>query len=263
MKDWNAKSYDRDFAFVAAYGAELLDWLKPEKGETILDLGCGTGELTARIVESGATVIGIDSDPAMVEAAQERLGDAAEIRLGDAHDFTVDSPVDAVVSNAALHWMRAAVEVLGCVSDALRTGGRFVAEMGATGNVATVTAAVDQACADAGLPARNWPWFFPTPAQYAAMVEDSGMEIRQLDFYDRPTKLAGDDGLANWLEMFAGETLADVPPVVLDAAIEIARPALWQDDAWYADYRRLRFRAVKVDGSQTQTIFPVGAEAAA
>lgn len=247
MKDWDAKVYDRDFAFVAAYGVELLDWLKPEQGESIIDLGCGTGELTARVVESGATVLGIDSDPAMIDAAKQRVGDAAEIMLGDAHDFSVAEPVDAVVSNAALHWMPAAVEVLGCVSDALKSGGRFVAEMGATGNVKTITDAVDQACVDAGLPERTWPWFFPTPAQYSAMVEDSGMEIRQLDFYDRPTKLAGPDGLADWLQMFADETLADVPQEVLGDAITRVRPTLWYDDAWYADYRRLRFRAVKVN----------------
>ncbi|HEU0041334.1 MAG TPA: methyltransferase domain-containing protein [Jiangellaceae bacterium] len=246
MTTWDARSYDRDFAFVAAYGAELLDWLEAKPGERVLDLGCGTGELTAKLVETGATVIGLDADEAMVAAARERLGDTAEIRVADAHDFRVDEPVDAVVSNAALHWMPAAVEVLGCVSDALRLGGRFVAEMGATGNVATITGAVEEACREAGLPDRRWPWFFSSPAQYAAMLEDSGLEIRQLDFYDRPTKLAGADGLAKWLAMFAATAISDLPAEVLSRAEEIARPALWRDDAWWADYRRLRFRAVKV-----------------
>lgn len=155
---WDAGAYDRDFAFVAAYGAELLDWLQPRPDERIIDLGCGTGELTARLVETGASVIGLDADAAMIDAARERLGDAAELRVADAHDFSVDEPVDAVISNAALHWMPAPVEVMGCVSDALRMGGRFIAEMGATGNVATVISAVDQACREAGLPERRWPW---------------------------------------------------------------------------------------------------------
>ena len=242
---WDTRTYDRDFAFVSAYGAELLEWLAAEPGERVLDLGCGTGELAARIAGSGAIVIGIDSDPAMIEAARERLPDA-DLRVADAHDFTVEEPVDAVFSNAALHWMPASVEVLGCVSDALRSGGRFVAEMGATGNVAVVTSAVDRACREAGLPERSWPWFFPSPAQYAAMLEDAGLEIRKLDFRDRPTRLTGRDGFVGWLEMFAGAALADVPAEVLDRAAEIARPELWFDDAWWADYRRLRFRAVKI-----------------
>ena len=120
---WDTRTYDRDFAFVSAYGAELLEWLAAEPGERVLDLGCGTGELAARIAGSGAIVIGIDSDPAMIEAARERLPDA-DLRVADAHDFTVEETVDAVFSNAALHWMPASVEVLGCVSDALRPGGR-------------------------------------------------------------------------------------------------------------------------------------------
>lgn len=242
---WDTATYDRDFAFVAAYGAELLDWLRARPGERILDLGCGTGVLAERILATGATVIGIDSDPAMVEAARRRLPQT-EFRVADGHDFSVDEPVDAVFSNAALHWMPAAVEVLGCVSDALRIGGRLVAEMGGTGNVATVMAAVDEACREAGLPERTWPWFFPSPAQYAAMLEDAGLEIRELDFRDRPTKLAGEDGMTGWLRMFAGSVMADVPAEVVDRAVEIARPALWRDGAWWADYRRLRFRAVKV-----------------
>lgn len=242
---WDTTTYDRDFAFVSAYGAELLEWLRPVPGETIVDLGCGTGELAARIADAGATVIGIDSDPVMIEAARQRLPDA-KLVVADGHDFAVDEPVDAVFSNAALHWMPAVVEVLGCVSDALQTDGRFVAEMGASGNVATVTAAVDQACREAGLAQRVWPWFFPSPAQYAAMLEDAGLEIRELDFRDRPTQLVGENGITGWLRMFAGPVMADVPGDVVDRAVEIARPALWRDGAWWADYRRLRFRAVKV-----------------
>jgi len=239
-------TYDRDFAFVAAYGEELLDWLEPQPGELILDLGCGTGALTEKIAERGATVLGLDSDPDMIEAARQRLGDAIELRVADAHDFTVDEPVDAVVSNAALHWMPAAVEVLGCVSDALRDGGRFVAEMGATGNVATIIQAVDVAAAAAGYPQRQWPWYFPTPGSYASALEDAGLEIRRLDFRDRPTKLSGEDGFITWLGMFAGDALADLPESVLRHAADIARPTLWQGDAWWADYRRLRFSATKV-----------------
>ncbi len=246
MTVWDSQAYDRDFAFVAAYGAELLDWLKPRPEETILDLGCGTGDLTARIAETGASVIGIDADQAMIDAAHQRLGADIELRVADAHDFSVDHPVDGVISNAALHWMPAQVEVLGCVSDALREDGRFVAEMGATGNVAEIRAAVDQACREAGLPERSWPWHFSSPAQYAAMLEDAGLEIRQLDFYDRPTKLAGPEGLSKWLSMFAGEVVTALPDDVIRRAEDIARPALWRDGDWWADYRRLRFRAVKV-----------------
>lgn len=246
MTTWDAVTYDRDFSFVSSNGEELVDLLAPVPGETIVDLGCGTGVLTARLAEAGATVIGIDSDPEMIAVARERVPDA-DWRVDDGHDFSVETPVDAVFSNAALHWMPAVVEVLGCVSDALRPGGRFVGEMGGAGNIGAVTAAVDAACKEAGLPARYWPWFFPTVAQYAAMLEDAGLEIRTIEFWDRPTELSGgSDGFADWLSMFAGDLLADVPAAVLERAAEIARPSLWRDGTWWADYRRLRFGAVKI-----------------
>lgn len=246
MTTWDTVTYDRDFSFVSTNGEELVDQLAPAVDETIVDLGCGTGVLTARIAEAGATVIGIDSDPAMIEAARARMPDA-DWRVEDGHDFSVDKPVDAVFSNAALHWMPAVVEVLGCVSDALRPGGRFIGEMGGAGNIDAVTSAVDTACEEAGLPVRNWPWFFPTVAQYAAMLEDAGFEIRSIDFWDRPTELAGGmDSLQAWLSMFAGDLLSDVPAAVLERAAELARPALWRDGTWWADYRRLRFQAVKI-----------------
>lgn len=244
---WDPEAYDRDFAFVAKYGAELLEWLEIESGESIVDLGCGTGELTAKILEAGASVIGIDADPDMIAAARTRLPDDVELRVADGLDFSVEHPVDAVFSNAALHWMPAPVEVLGCVTDALRTGGRFVAEMGASGNVATVRRAVDQACREAALLERDWPWFFPSPGEFAVMLEAAGLEIRRLDFMDRPTLLPGEHGFIAWLRMFAGAVVDDLPTDVLERAEEIAEQTLWYDDAWWADYRRLRFRAVKVD----------------
>ncbi len=242
---WNPTTYDRDFAFVAEYGRELLGWLDPQPGERVLDLGCGTGEIAAQIQAAGAEVIAIDSDPHMVEAARERLPDTTVI-LADGHDFQVDEPVDAVFSNAALHWMPAAVEVLGCVSAALRVGGRFVAEMGAAGNVAAIVDAVDEACASAGLPERRWPWFFPSPAAYAAMLEDADLEVRLLEHYARPTLLNGPDGFRAWLSMFAADATAELPDEVITEAERRARPQLVRDGEWWADYRRLRFRAVRV-----------------
>jgi len=242
---WDADTYDRDFGFVSTFGAELVDWLDPQPGERVLDLGCGTGELAARIAQRGAYVIAIDADPAMVEQARLRLPDG-EVHIADGHDFAVDAPVDAVFSNAALHWMPTPVEVLGCVSDALRVGGRFVGEMGAAGNVATIMAAVDQACAEVGLAAREWPWFFPTPAEYAAILEDAGLEIRRLDNYARPTPLATGSGLLGWLHMFAAHVVADLPQPVLDRAVALAHRKLHTHDGWVADYQRLRFLAVRV-----------------
>jgi len=78
--------------------------------------------------------------------------------------------LDAVFSNAALHWMPRPGEVVGRVRAAVRPGGRFVAEMGGAGNIAEILAAVGAALAEAGLPEPASPWYFPTPAQQAALL---------------------------------------------------------------------------------------------
>jgi trans-aconitate methyltransferase len=249
-QSWDPETYDREFGFVSAHGADVLGWLDLLPGERVVDLGCGTGELAAHMLARGAVVIGIDSDEAMIAAARAAVPEA-QFLVADGHDFTVDAPVDAVFSNAALHWMTSPAEVVGCVHDALRPGGRLVAELGGSGNVATVLAATAAAMAAEGLAEPHWPWYFPTVAEYAVLLEGSGFEVTAMALVDRPTRLTGPDGLAGWLRMFAGSVLGELDPdqraAVVAGAAERARPALFRDGVWWADYRRLRVRAVRLD----------------
>ena len=127
---WDAGLYDRSFGFVSAFATDMVDLLAPEPGERIVDLGCGTGTLTAAIARRGADVIGIDGDAAMVERARA-LHPTLAFGHADGRDFAIEGQADAVFSNAALHWMKEApAQVIACVARALRPGGRFVAEMG-------------------------------------------------------------------------------------------------------------------------------------
>ncbi len=110
-----------------------LSELAAQPGERILDLGCGDGQLTQRIAAPGASVIGIDSSPAMVTAARGRgvkadKGPAEKLPYPD-HTF------EAAFSNAALHWVRGQDEMPSRGARVLRPGGRFVAEMGGHGNI--------------------------------------------------------------------------------------------------------------------------------
>ncbi|MGA7690518.1 MAG: methyltransferase domain-containing protein, partial [Jiangellales bacterium] len=129
---WDSSTYDRDFAFVAAYGETILGWLDPRPGERILDVGCGTGDLTARLVDSGAQVVGLDSDAAMAQAFRARLP-GVPLVVHDAQQpwpngQPLDRPFDAVFSNAALHWMPDAEAVAASMAAALVPGGRLAAE---------------------------------------------------------------------------------------------------------------------------------------
>lgn len=140
---WDASRYERSARFVSDYGAKLIDWLNPQPGERVLDVGCGDGVLSLQIAERGAQVHGVDSSPALVEAARQRGVDAV---VGDGQAIEETGRYDAVFSNAALHWMsRDPRAVLDGVAWALVPGGRFVAEVGAQGNVAPIHTALREA----------------------------------------------------------------------------------------------------------------------
>lgn len=248
---WDSTLYDESFGIITRLGAGVVELLAPQPGERIIDLGCGTGALTAQIAAAGAEVVGIDASEAMIARARE-LYPELRFEIGKGEDFTVEVPVNAVFSNAALHWMSPPEAVAASVARALKPGGRFVAEMGGSGNIATIVAATYQALAEEGIPrerVRN-PWYFPTIGEYASLLERVGFEVRLMQLFDRPTPL--DDcpnGIADWLRMFGGDLLAPLPPDrrmrVQERVNELTRPRLEQEGRWVADYRRLRFMAVK------------------
>jgi trans-aconitate methyltransferase len=245
---WDADRYQRQFGYVSGMAGDLVELLGPRPGEVVCDLGCGTGELAAAIAATGARVLALDSDPAMVAAARRRLGED-RVLLADGHAFTLAEPVDAVFSNAALHWMPRPAEVIGRVRAALRPGGRFVAELGGAGNIDAILAAFAAATAEAGLPAPPNPWYFPTPGRYATLLEAGGFRVARMEHFPRPTPLAGGDhALADWLAMFGRSLTAAVPAELLGEVVartaELAAPRLRRDGRWVADYWRLRFVAV-------------------
>ncbi|KAM3095193.1 class I SAM-dependent methyltransferase, partial [Phormidesmis sp. 146-12] len=137
---WNANLYESRHAFVWQSGESLIELLSPQPGERILDLGCGTGQLTQQIA-THAQVVGIDRSPTMIETAQHNYP-GLKFLVADAQNFQVDRPFDAVFSNAVLHWISNPDSVIQSVYYALRSGGRFVAEFGGKGNVQAIVRAL-------------------------------------------------------------------------------------------------------------------------
>ena len=242
---WNAHLYDTRHGFVAAYGTELIGALAPQPGERILDAGCGTGEHAAQLAEAGADVVGVDASAEMVERGRARFP-GLDLRVGDLRTLE-ESGFDAVLSNAVLHWIPEAGRAAAALAGALRPGGRLSAELGGAGNVAAIEAAARAVRAEQGLPAPASPWYFPGIAEYAAVLEDAGFEVVEARLFERPTPLDGPDALTAWLDMFAPHLTAGAPePAALGERIaERLRPALFRGGRWYADYRRLRIRAVR------------------
>lgn len=248
---WDSTLYDESFGIIARLGAGVVDLLDPRPEERIVDLGCGTGGLTAQIAAAGAEVVGIDASEAMIARARN-LEPELRFEVARGEDFSVEPPVDAVFSSAALHWMSPPEDVAACVLRALVPGGRFVAEMGGKGNIETIIGALYQALDEEGTPREQVcnPWYFPSIGEYASLLERAGFEVALMHLFDRPTPLDDcPDGIADWIRMFGGDFLAPVPPCrrapVQDRVNELTRPTLYRDGRWVADYRRLRFKAVK------------------
>lgn len=251
---WNAGLYDDKHSFVWKMAAGLLELLEAKPGERILDLGCGTGHLTGQIAATGAEVVGVDRSPEMIRQAREKYP-ALHFEVMDGRELSFPKPFDAAFSNATLHWIREPERVVAGIARNLRAGGRFVAEFGGKGNVGELLNAIERAWAILGLPGTApSPWYFPSVAEYAGLLEQHGLEVTYANLFDRPTPLEdGERGLRNWLEMFGGVFLDGFSPdkreLALTAVEREARPALLRDGHWVMDYRRLRVVAKKSSAS--------------
>jgi len=248
---WQTDIYDNKLDFVSELGRGVVELLAPKSGETILDLGCGTGDLAHEISQSGAAVIGLDRSAEMIDAARRKYP-GIDFRVGDAEHFSLEPQVDAVFSNAALHWMTRPGRVIRCVWDALKPGGRFVAEFGGKDNVGTVVRAIIRVLGreyGRDVSPLN-PWYFPSIAEYSTLLERQGFRVVYAAHFDRPTRMKdGENGLRVWLAGFADfffEGLTDREKEDAIRRIESeTRPALFRDGAWHIDYKRLRIMAVK------------------
>ncbi|MCW5698497.1 MAG: methyltransferase domain-containing protein [Rhodospirillales bacterium] len=246
IQDWDPERYARNARFVSDLGQPVVALLAPKPGESILDLGCGDGALTEALVAAGARVVGVDASGEQVAAALSRGIDA---RVMDGMGLDFHQEFDAVFSNAAMHWMRDLSGVVRGVAEALKPNGRFVGEMGGSGNVRMVEDAIRAALSRRGLDAGAvYPWVFPTVQEFRHLLEEGGFRAEMVDLIPRPTPLPGD--IAGWLETFAETFLKQVPERDRDTLIAEIRSLLAPklraaDGTWTVDYVRLRFSAVK------------------
>jgi len=250
-KEWNTALYDGKNAFVWKHGRGVVELLAPQPGERILDLGCGTGHLTNQIATAGAEVIGLDKSQPMIEEAR-RLYPNLRFEIADATDFNFDQPFDAIFSNAAIHWMKDQPAVARCIWEALRPGGRFVAEFGGKGNIRAIRTALTDAVEAAGetINAEPFARYYPAIGEYATLLEAQGFRVTFATHFDRPTKLdEGEKGLRNWLFTFADNVIESLPEskreeVIAKVEREL-KPKLFREGSWFADYRRIRIVAAK------------------
>jgi SAM-dependent methyltransferase len=232
--------------FMTEFGMPLLELMKPRPGERVLDVGCGTGAIDKVLMDMGCTVVGVDVSAGMVEAAKSRGIDARQM---NAENMTFFEEFDAVYSNSALHWMRHLDRVVSGVWRALKPGGRFIGEFGGKGSIAKIIGAIRHVMSKNGIEMESvQSWYFPSISEFSAILERIGFRVQSIELLDRPTVLPGD--ISDWVKMFGRHYLDSWDARERDRFLEeirnIGKPLMVNEKGeWVADYRRLRFFAVK------------------
>ena len=233
---WNPVDYARVGSFVAELGGAALDLLDPQRGERILDIGCGEGTLTRKIIDRGATVLGIDNSPEMIAAARAKGVDALLLAAEDMQFF---AEFDAAFSNATLHWVLEKDQAARAIFRALRPGGRFAGEMGGEGNLRTLRDALDEELVIRGyvppVEASNW---YASPEEFARVYEGAGFDQIDARLIERPTTI--EHGVAEWVTTFRRGWL-DRADVAERERAEIGAKVADRVGSNIADYVRLRF----------------------
>ena len=244
---WQAEDYRRHFSYVSTYGSALLDLIDLGKTKTVLDLGCGTGELTYALSKLALNVTGLDSSEEQLKLARTRYPQLSFI-LGQALDLPFKHQFDLVLSNAVLHWIdkQDHPQLLRSIRRALTPHGGFIFECGGRGNNAKIHAALAKSFAEFGY-RYDMPFYFPSQAEYCALLEQEGFCIDSAICFERPTKLAAESSIQGFIRMFMQKPLQTLQPQhvsgILERTEQLLMPSLYHHQEWIADYVRLRIKA--------------------
>lgn len=258
--EWNADKYTKKFSFVHQYGNGVLELVDFDNVHTMIDLGCGNGALTEVLHNKGLVVVGIDASKELLQKAQESYPDIT-FEYGDATDFSVKEQVDAVFSNAVFHWIDKEKQqaMLSCVYRALKDNGQFVFEFGGYGNNEMIHCALKEAFEKRGYQ-YVMPFYFPSIGEYAPLVEQAGFRLETALLFERFTELKGENGLKDWITMFVKTPFSVVKDseekeAIIDEAVAKLQNSLYQNGTWYADYVRLRMKAIKNENITTVSAY--------
>ncbi|WP_455716221.1 class I SAM-dependent methyltransferase [Anaerosporobacter sp.] len=244
---WDSKNYASNFSFVHEYGQEVVNLLDVTEGMTVVDLGCGNGQLTKKLSDMGTKAIGVDASEDMLVLARKSYP-KLEFINSDATSFTVGENVDAIFSNAVFHWIDNQDDLIANIAKQLKEGGQLVCEFGGYGNTELVQASLEREFQSRGLHYRR-NFYFSTIGEYAFKLEKHGLLVKYATLFERPTKQIGEDGLANWIHMFNLLPFQGVEETVqeeiIQSVVEELRPVLYKEGNWYLDYVRIRIKAIK------------------
>jgi trans-aconitate 2-methyltransferase len=193
-RDWDAATYQRVSGPQQRWAREQLERLELRGDEVVLDAGCGTGQVTELLIElvPRGRVYGVDAAPSMAEHARAALGERATVLCQDLVELSLPEPVDRVFSNATFHWIPDHEALFGKLFEALKPGGRLVAQCGGHGNAARFFGAADSVAAEEPFESfffEGWTNSrnFATAGETAARLTAAGFDDVRAWLEPRPT----------------------------------------------------------------------------
>jgi trans-aconitate 2-methyltransferase len=253
-RDWQAETYHRVSSPQQAWGEKVLSALELVGNERVLDAGCGTGHLTARLLERlpEGHVIALDASPAMLDVARRELA-----RFGERVSFVqrtlakdeLPAGLDVVFSTATFHWVLDHDALFASIARALVPGGRLHAQCGGAGNlerahelVQTVSTRPAYRSHFVGM---SEPWLFADVSATERRLSAAGLVDLNVSLEPAPTPFANVESYAEFMgSVVLRPFLARLPdPLQPQFVAEICELAVERDPPLVLDYVRLNLRA--------------------
>lgn len=247
-REWNAESYHRLSQPQVEWGERVLARVPLVGDETVLDAGCGSGRLTASLLERlpAGHVVAVDQSQNMLEVAREnlgpRFGDRVSFVRADIATLELPEPIDIIFSTATLHWVTDHPRLFRTLYRALKPGGLLLAQCGGAGNLAHVLERVYEVLReppyDSYFAGWQGPWEFADAETTTRRLRDAGFVDVETGLEAAPTILAdaghyrefvsnvifrlhldrmpNDEMRKAFLDRMTAEAAAGSPPFLLD-----------------------------------------------
>ncbi len=238
-------------------GMCLLELLKPTQHEHILDVGCGNGELTKEIAIRAARVVGMDNKNSYLEWKKVKLewkkvkSDSSinlKFQKREATNLKFKEKFDAVFSHHVIHHIKTPKEVISSVWNALKPGGRFVAEFYGHGTAEEIILALQEVMSSQNYSFdinEDFPWYLPTQEEYCNLLINQGFEVTDQSIF--PVKMPFVD-ICSWLEqiLFNTEMFKHINKEAIFAEVQNqVRSQLFKNSTWFVNYQHIRIVARK------------------
>lgn len=202
---WNPAQYDRFKAERQQPFFDLVAMVRRRPDMSVVDLGCGTGELTAVLHGqlAAASTLGIDRSPAMLDQARAHAAAGLEFRAGDIGGDLPAGPYDLVISNAALHWLPDHARLIARLTGLLASGGQLAVQVPANHEQATHTVAARVAASEpfrSALGGWTAPVHVLPPVDYARLLHSLGYAEQCVELRVYGHVLESRDGVVEWVK---------------------------------------------------------------